>query len=70
MEGYKLLRRWGVEFAKNEDGTTKLRHLSGHTYPRSLCCTTQLIGVEMVKKLVMAWRKGFLYIWDMNASAS
>ena len=29
MEGYKLLRRWGVEFAKNEDGTTKLRHLSG-----------------------------------------
>ena len=52
MEGYKLLRRWGVEFAKNEDGTTKLRHLSGHTYPRSLCCTTELIGVEIVKKLV------------------
>ena len=52
MEGYKLLCRWGVEFAKNEDGTTKLRHLSGHTYPRSLCCTTELIGVEIVKKLV------------------
>lgn len=52
MEGYNLLRRWGVEFASNADGTTKLRHLSGHTYPRSLCCTTQLIGVEMVKKLV------------------
>ena len=52
MEGYNLLCRWGVEFAKNEDGTTKLRHLSGHTYPRSLCCTTELIGVEIVKKLV------------------
>lgn len=51
MKGYELLTRWGVEFAKNEDGTTKLRHLSGHTYPRSLCCTTELIGVEMVKKL-------------------
>lgn len=52
MEGYDLLCRWGVEFAKNEDGTAKLRHLSGHTYPRSLCCTTELIGVEIVKKLV------------------
>lgn len=52
MEGYKLLCRWGVEFAENEDGSTKLRHLSGHTHPRSLCCTTELIGVEIVKKLV------------------
>lgn len=52
MEGYNLLCRWGVEFAKNEDGTMKLRHLSGHTYPRSLCCTTELIGMEIVKKLV------------------
>lgn len=51
MNGYALLRRWGVDFAKNEDGTTKLRHLSGHTYPRSLCCTTELIGTEIVKKL-------------------
>lgn len=51
MDGYQLLRRWGVEFAANPDGTTKLRHLSGHTYPRSLCCTTELIGVEIVKKL-------------------
>lgn len=51
MEGYKFLRRWGIEFAKNSDGTTKLRHLSGHTYPRSLCCTRELIGVELVEKL-------------------
>lgn len=51
LNGYALLRRWGVEFAKNEDGTARLRHVSGHTWPRSLCCTTELIGVEIVKKL-------------------
>ena len=51
MNGYELLRRWGVEFAKNDDGTTKLRHLSGHTHPRSLCCTTELIGLEILNKL-------------------
>jgi aspartate oxidase len=52
LKGYELLRRWGIEFSKNNDGSTKLRHLSGHTYPRSLCCTTDLIGVEIVRKLV------------------
>lgn len=51
MDAYQLLRRWGVEFAKNEDGSIKLRHLSGHTYPRSLCCTTDLIGVKIVKQM-------------------
>jgi len=51
MDGYNLLRRCGVEFSRNSDGTTKLRHLSGHTYPRSLCCTTELIGVEIVKNM-------------------
>ncbi|MGL4791674.1 MAG: FAD-binding protein, partial [Anaerotignaceae bacterium] len=54
LNGYELLRRWGVDFAKNEDGTTKLRHVSGHTYPRSLCCTTELIGVEIVKVMEKA----------------
>ncbi len=57
MDGYHLLKRWGVEFAENPDGTVKLRHLSGHTYPRSLCCTTELIGVEMVKKLTKGLKK-------------
>lgn len=51
MDGYHLLKRWGISFAQNEDGSTKLRHLSGHTHPRSLCCTTELIGVELEKKL-------------------
>lgn len=51
MDGYNMLDRWGITFAKNDDGSTKLRHLSGHTYPRSLCCTTELIGVELEKKL-------------------
>ena len=50
-EGYELLCRWGIEFAHNPDGTLKRRHLSGHTYPRTLCCTTRLIGEEMLEKL-------------------
>ncbi len=52
VNGYELLRRWDVDFARNPDGTVKLRHVSGHTYPRSLCCTTELIGVEIVKKML------------------
>ncbi len=55
LRGYELLCRWGVTFAHNDDGSIKLRHVSGHTYPRSLCQTTNLIGVEiervMLKKL-------------------
>ena len=50
--GYELLRRWDVEFAKEKDGATKLRHVSGHTWPRSLCCTTKLIGMEIIEKMV------------------
>ncbi len=49
FNGYELLCRWGVTFAHNEDGSIKLRHVSGHTYPRSLCQTTNLIGVEIEK---------------------
>lgn len=51
MEGYEFLRRIGVSFAKNQDGSTKLRHLSGHTFPRSLCCTEELIGIRMLQAL-------------------
>ncbi|MBQ7593589.1 MAG: FAD-binding protein [Synergistaceae bacterium] len=55
LRSYELLCRWGVTFAHNDDGSIKLRHVSGHTYPRSLCQTTNLIGVEieniMLKKL-------------------
>ena len=49
FNGYELLCRWAVTFAHNEDGSIKLRHVSGHTYPRSLCQTTNLIGVEIEK---------------------
>ena len=49
LKGYELLCRWGVTFAHNDDGSIKLRHVSGHTYPRSLCQTTNLIGVEVEK---------------------
>lgn len=52
MGGYELLRRWGVTFAHNEDGSVKLRHVSGHTYPRSLCQTTELIGAEIVRVML------------------
>lgn len=57
LQGYELLRRWGVEFAKNLDGSMKLRHLSGHSCPRSLCCTTELIGDVMLKKLIEGLKK-------------
>ena len=52
LRGYELLCRWGVTFAHNDDGSIKLRHVSGHTYPRSLCQTTNLIGVEIEKVML------------------
>ena len=52
LKGYELLCRWGVKFAHNEDGSIKLRHVSGHKYPRSLCQTTNLIGVEIEKVML------------------
>ena len=52
LKGYELLCRWGVTFAHNGDGSIKLRHVSGHTYPRSLCQTTNLIGVEIEKVML------------------
>lgn len=52
LRGYELLRRWNIEFAKEEDGSIKLRHLSGHTHPRSLCSTTELIGAQIIRKMV------------------
>ena len=55
--GYGLLKRWGVEFAKEADGSLKRRHASGSTFPRSLCRTTELIGVELVRKLEKGLRE-------------
>lgn len=52
FRGYELLKRWNVKFAKENDGSTKLRHVSGHTYPRSLCSTSELIGVKIVNEMV------------------
>ncbi len=52
LNGYHLLRRWGVTFAEDSDGITKLRHVSGHTYPRSLCSTERLIGEEIAEKMI------------------
>ena len=52
LRGYELLCRWGVTFAHNDDGSIKLRHVSGHTYPRSLCQTTDLIGVEIERVML------------------
>jgi aspartate oxidase len=62
VKGYELLRRWGVSFARNDDGSIKLRHLSGHTYPRSLCCTTQLIGRMIIGKMIKRLKKDGLAI--------
>jgi aspartate oxidase len=50
-QGYELLKRWNVKFATEADGSLKRRHASGSTYPRSLCCTTRLIGEELIDTL-------------------
>ena len=52
LDTYQLLCRWGVNFAHEADGSVKLRHVSGHTVPRSLCQTTHLIGVEIMDRLI------------------
>lgn len=57
LRGYELLCRWGVTFAHNDDGSIKLRHVSGHTYPRSLCQTMNLIGVEIEKVMLIGMAK-------------
>lgn len=49
--GYALLKRHGVAFAVEADGREKLRHVSGHRFPRSLCQTTGLIGREIIGRL-------------------
>lgn len=65
VSGYDLLKRWGVNFAKNLDGSTKLRHVSGHTFPRSLCSTKNLIGVEIVDQLITSLKeKGIKFYKD------
>jgi aspartate oxidase len=51
FDGYQLLLRWGAEFALESNGFPKLRHLSGHSCPRSLCSTTGLIGAQIVKQM-------------------
>lgn len=48
---FNLLRRCNVEFSKDENGEYILRHVSGHRYPRSLCSTKRLIGLEIKDKL-------------------
>lgn len=63
-DGYELLKRWGVEFAHKSDGTVLLRHVSGHSYPRSLCCTEELIGVRIVKSLIDNLKKKGVEILD------
>lgn len=54
LEGYQLLKRYGVEFSLLEDGSPRIRHVSGHTHPRSLCNTQELIGLTIRRAL----RKG------------
>jgi aspartate oxidase len=61
-EGYELLKRWGVTFAHNPDESIKLRHLSGHSFPRSLCCTTSLIGKVIIDEMVPRLEKAGISI--------
>lgn len=64
LDGYHFLCRWGVEFSHNEDGSIKLRHLSGHSCPRSLCNTKRLIGREIEEKLTAGLKRKGVHIYD------
>jgi aspartate oxidase len=46
----KLIEGWGVGFAK-VDGDYHRRHASGSTYPRSLCRTSEIVGVQICREL-------------------
>jgi aspartate oxidase len=48
---YSFLSSLGVDFSRLDDGSLRRRHLSGSTYPRSLCSTKGLIGAELIEKL-------------------
>ena len=64
LDTYNLLCRWGVRFAKEPDGSIKLRHVSGHSVPRSLCQTTHLIGVEIMNQLLPRLKERGVEIHD------
>ncbi|MCX7775388.1 MAG: FAD-binding protein [Rectinemataceae bacterium] len=51
VEGYELLCRWGVRFARTAGGDLLRRHASGSSCPRSLCSTTELIGAHIERTL-------------------
>ena len=46
----RLIEGWGVEFAR-VDGDYHRRHASGSTYPRSLCRTSEIVGVQIYREL-------------------
>lgn len=54
VDGYELLCRWGVEFARTSEGTLLRRHASGSSCPRSLCRTTELIGAHIERTMKAA----------------
>jgi len=50
-ETYEFLAWLGVPFSTLPDGTLKRRLLSGSTYPRTLCSTKGLIGIDLINTL-------------------
>lgn len=63
-ECVSLLERWGVSFAKLENGAYKLRRASGSSCPRSLCRTDMLIGEHIVEVLRGELQKRGVHFFD------
>lgn len=62
-----LLERWGVSFARLENGQYRLRHASGSSCPRSLCRTDTLVGGHIVRMLRRALsEKGVAFLDGMS----
>jgi aspartate oxidase len=62
-ETCNFLTSLGIEFSRLDDGSLRRRHLSGSTYPRSLCSTNGLIGVEMIEKLTACLKKNSIELF-------
>jgi aspartate oxidase len=65
-----LLERWGVSFARLEDGRYRLRRASGSSCPRSLCRTDTLIGGHIVNVLRRELSKRGVVFFDETACVS
>lgn len=69
-EVIEILERWGVFFARLENGYYRLRHASGSSCPRSLCRTDMLVGKHITDTLVAALKEKGIAFFENTACTS